>query len=71
MSRIMLHCYTTGKTINEFSIGYIINPSLHINRIFREQVVKCLGCYFSINKMKTIKFSDEEEYFCYGTNNYI
>ena len=31
MSKIMIHCYTTGKTIHKFSIGYMINPSLKFN----------------------------------------
>ena len=26
LSKIMVHIYTTGKTINQFSIGYMINP---------------------------------------------
>ena len=28
----------TGKRINEFKIGYMINPSLHVNKSFKEQV---------------------------------
>ena len=26
------------KGINEFKIGYMINPNLNINKVFREQV---------------------------------
>ena len=55
MSKIMVHIYTKEKTIHQFAIGYMINPSLHINRIFIEQFQKCLGCYFSINTIKTIR----------------
>ena len=55
MSKRTVHIYTTGKTINPFSIGYMIYPSLKFNHIFITQVEKCLGCYFSIGKMKTIK----------------
>ena len=51
----MVHIYTTGKTIHQFAIGYMINPSLQFNKIFKTQVEKCLGYYFSIRKMKTIK----------------
>ena len=43
MSKIMVHIYTKEKTIHQFAIGYMINPSLHINRVFREQVQKCPG----------------------------
>ena len=51
----MVHIYTRGKTINQFSIGYMINPSLKFNNSFITQVEKCLGCYFPIKAMKTIK----------------
>ena len=48
----------------------MINPSLHINKMFKTRVEKCLGSYFSIEIMQTIKhFSEKEEYICYGTNN--
>ena len=51
MSKIMVHCYTTGKNINQFEIGYMINPSLKFNKAFRTQVKKWLGVSFSIRKM--------------------
>ena len=54
LSKIMLHVYTTGKTIYQFAIGYTINPSLKFNKIFKTKFEKCLGCYFSIRKMKAI-----------------
>ena len=38
MSKIMVHSYTTGKTIHQFVIGYMINPSLKFNNSFRTQV---------------------------------
>ena len=40
MSKIMVYCYTTYGTINKFAIGYMINPSIHLNNIFRTQVEK-------------------------------
>ena len=55
MYKIMVHFYTTGKTINQFVIGYIINPSLQFNKILKTQVENFLGYYFSIRKTKTIK----------------
>ena len=51
----MVHIYSTGKTINQFSIGYVINPSLKFNNAFRTQVETFSGDYFSIRTMKTIK----------------
>ena len=55
MSKIMVYCYTTGKTINQFAIGYIISPSLNFYNAFRTQVEKCLSVYFSARTMQTIK----------------
>ena len=54
MSRIMVHFYTTSKTVNQFAISYMINPSLRFNNEFRTQVEKCLGVSFYIRTMKTI-----------------
>ena len=34
----LVYIYTTEKQMNQFAIGYMINPSLHINNVFREQV---------------------------------
>ena len=33
--------------MNEFTIGYMINPGLNVNRTFREQVEKCMCDRFS------------------------
>ena len=38
MSKILVYMYTTDERINIFSIGYMINPTIHINKVFREQV---------------------------------
>ena len=40
LSKIMVHMYTTGKNIHQFLIGYMINPSLNFNKIFKTQVEK-------------------------------
>ena len=40
MSKILVCIYTTEKKINQFSIGYMTNPSLRVNKVFREQVEK-------------------------------
>ena len=40
MPKIMVHCYTTDETINQFAIGYMINPSLNCNKVFGIQVEK-------------------------------
>ena len=54
MSKRMVHCYTTGKTINQFAISYIIKPSLKFNNAFRTQVETFLAVLFFIMTMKTI-----------------
>ena len=38
MPKIMVYIFTRYEQINQFTIGYMINPSLHINKMFREQV---------------------------------
>ena len=45
MSKIMVQCYTTDETINQFTIGYIINPSLKFNNVFITQAEKLLKCF--------------------------
>ena len=52
--KMMIHIYTTEKTIHQFAICYMINPSLRFNKIFITQVKKCSGFYSSIRKIKTI-----------------
>ena len=37
MSKIMVHCYSTDESINQFSISYMINPSLNCSKVFRKQ----------------------------------
>ena len=36
----------TGKRINEIDIGYMINPSFHVNKAFRDQVEKSMNTTF-------------------------
>ena len=30
------------KPMSQFEIGYMVNPTLHVNKVFREQVDECL-----------------------------
>ena len=34
-SKLMVHCYSTDESINQFAIGYMINPELNCNQVFR------------------------------------
>ena len=36
-----------NQRINEFSIGYMMNPDLNMNKVFREQVKLCIKNIFS------------------------
>ena len=40
MSKILVYLYTTYKQINPSAIGYMIKPTLHVNKVFRKQVEK-------------------------------
>ena len=53
MSKRMVHIYTTDKTVHQFDIGYMINPSIFINtkrrfdHVTNSKLMKSLVC--SIN----------------------
>ena len=55
MSRILVYTYTTEKLISQFAIGYMVNPTIHVNKVFREQVEKFLRSTFHQNIMEGIK----------------
>ena len=44
----------TNQRINEFSIGYMMNPNLNMNKVFREQVKVCMKTTFSTSTMTHI-----------------
>ena len=70
MSKILVYIYTTYERINKFLIGYMINPTLHVNKVFREQVEKLLRDNFYQNTMEYIKMLWEKGYMYYCTNNF-
>ena len=55
MPKILVFLYTTYKRINPFSICYIINPKLHIKKLFREQVEIFLRPKFHQNSINSIE----------------
>ena len=55
MFKRMVHIYSIDHLINQFPIGYMFNSSLHVKKVFREKVEKCLNATFHENKMKTIR----------------
>ena len=52
----MVHFYSIDESIHKFSIGYMINLSHHFNKVFKEQVEKCLSAKFHLKTMETIKY---------------
>ena len=48
ISKRMVHCYSTDESINQFAIGYTINPSLNCDKLFREKIEKCWSASFYI-----------------------
>ena len=55
ISKILVHCYPTDETIDQFAIGYMINPSLNSSKLFRKQVERCLIYTFRERTMETIR----------------
>ena len=55
MSKRMVHCYATDENINQFAIGYMINPLLKFKNVFKIQVEKSLSVSSYFRTMKTIK----------------
>ena len=46
MAKHFIWIEETKERINEFSIEYMINPILNINKSFKEQVTKCIKAKF-------------------------
>ena len=38
MSENFVYIHNTEERINEFSIGYMVYPTFHVNKYFKEQV---------------------------------
>ena len=51
----MAHCYYTDESINQFTISYMINPSLNCNKVFRQQVENYLSVSFHKNTREAIR----------------
>ena len=55
MSKILVYMYTSYKRINQFSNGYMINPTISVNKVFREQVENFLRATFHQNTTEIIR----------------
>ena len=49
MSKIYIWLEETNQLINEFSVGFMMNPTLYSNRDFKDQVKLCLKYTFGPN----------------------
>ena len=46
MAKSYIWLEETNQLVNEFSIGYMMNPNLSINKAFKEQVKICMKTTF-------------------------
>ena len=54
MAKSYIWIQENNKRIDEFSIGYMMNKNLSINRVFKEQVKVCLKTTFSTSTLSHI-----------------
>ena len=54
MSKSYIWIEETNHRINEFSIGYMMNLNLNMNKVFREQIKSCMKTTFSTSTMTHI-----------------
>ena len=54
MSKIYIWIEEKNQRINQFSFGYMLNPTLYTNKVFREQVKACLNNIFGADTNKHI-----------------
>ena len=62
MAKPFIWLKETGERINEFDIGYMINPGFHDNKAFKEQVEKCMNTTFGELTQPFIKTTISKKY---------
>ena len=62
MSKSYLWTEETSQRINEFSFGYMFNPTLYINKVLREQVKTCFKNTFGTYTNKYIHKTLQKKY---------
>ena len=55
MAKSFICIEETKERIDEFEIGYMINPNLHVNKDFIDQVDKCMNSTFGALAQPLIK----------------
>ena len=54
MAKSFIWIEETNQCINELSIGYMMNPNLNMNKVFRDKVKVCMKTIFSTSTMTKI-----------------
>ena len=62
MSKKFVYLHNTEERINEFLIGYIVNPTLHVTKAFKEQVEKFTNDAFGTITQPFIKNPNKKNY---------
>ena len=70
MSKTIVYINSSEKLINISEIGYIVNPTLYINKAFTERVEKFFKEIFHPSTMSGIRNVIQKEYLCYWTSNF-
>ena len=65
MAKSFIWINETSERINEFAIGYMINPTLHVNKSFKERVEKYMNNKFGLLTQPFIKKNPKKEYKCF------
>ena len=60
MSKTFIFINTEKDRTNQFAIRYMTNPTLHVNKVFRNQVLKLLKETFHQSTMKGIRMLREK-----------
>ena len=71
MSKICVYINSIEKHINEFEIGYMVNPILNVKKESREQVDKFSKDEFCPSTMSGIRNVNIKYYVCYCTSNVL
>ena len=64
MTKIIVYINSTEKYMNQFAIGYMVNPKLNVNKVLIYQVEKFLKYKFHSNNMSGIKNIFKKENTC-------
>ena len=55
MSKNFVYFHNTEEHINKCAIGYMVNPILYVNKLFKEQVENCMNDTFLTTTQPDIK----------------